>query len=77
MAKQKKKRKFGIQGVIIVILLVILLFVSLIGFITDFLWFRELDYVSVFLTKLFTQLKIGVPTFVVITFLAYIYLKFL
>ena len=77
MAKQKKKRKFGIQGVIIVILLIILLFISLIGFITDFLWFKELEYVSVFLTKLFTQLKIGIPTFVVITLLAYIYLKFL
>ncbi|MDO4485566.1 MAG: UPF0182 family protein [Bacillota bacterium] len=77
MAKEKKKRRFGIQGLIIVILLVILLFVSLIGFITDFLWFRELDYVSVFLTKLFTQLKIGIPTFIIITFLAYIYLKFL
>ena len=47
------------------------------SFITDFLWFKELDYVSVFLTKLFTQIKIGVPTFVVITFLAYIYIKFL
>lgn len=77
MEQEKKKRKIGIKGVIIVILLIILLFVALIGFITDFLWFKELDYVSVFFTKLFTQLKIGVPTFIVVTFLAYIYLKFL
>ncbi|QIB70644.1 UPF0182 family protein [Aminipila butyrica] len=49
----------------------------MIGFITDFLWFRELDYVSVFFTKLFTQLKIGIPAFVVITALAYLYLKML
>lgn len=77
MSKEKKKRKLGIQGIIIVILLIILLFIALIGFITDFLWFKELGYVSVFLTKLFTQLKIGIPVFVVITFLAYIYLKFL
>ena len=73
----KKKRKLGVKGIIIVILLIILLFVALIGWITDFLWFRELTYVSVFLTKLFTQLKIGIPTFIIITFLAYIYLKFL
>ena len=53
------------------------LFLCLIGFITDFLWFKELDYVSVFFTKLLTQLKIGVPTFIVVTFLAYVYLKFL
>ena len=73
----KKKKKLGLKGIIIIILLIILLFVALIGWITDFLWFRELTYVSVFLTKLFTQLKIGIPTFIIVTFLAYIYLKFL
>ena len=77
MKNEKKKRKLGIQGLLIVILLIVFLFIALIGFITDFLWFKELDYVSVFFTKLFTQLKIGIPTFVIITFLAYIYLKFL
>ena len=77
MTKEKKKRKLGIKGLIIAILLVLLLFLMLIGFITDFLWFKELDYVSVFFTKLFTQLKIGIPVFVIVTFLAYVYLKFL
>ena len=77
MEKGKKKGKLGVKGALIVILLVILLFLMLIGFITDFLWFKELDYVSVFFTKLFTQLKLGVPVFVIVTFLAYIYLKFL
>lgn len=72
-----KKKKLGIKGLIIIILLLIALFLSLIGFITDFLWFKELGYVSVFLKKLVTQLEIGIPTFVVITLLAYIYLKFL
>ncbi len=75
MTKEKKKRT-GLR-VIIAIVIILGLFLSLIGFITDFMWFRELGYVSVFLTKLFTQIKIGVPTFVVVTFLAYIYLKFL
>lgn len=77
MKKEGKKRKLGLKGLVVVILLVILLFAALIGFITDFLWFRELDYVSVFFTKLFTQLKIGIPTFIIVTFLAYVYLKFL
>ncbi len=76
MAKEKKKKHKGL-AIIIAILVIIALFLSLIGFITDFLWFKELDYVSVFFTKLFTQIKIGVPTFAVVTFLAYIYLKFL
>lgn len=73
----RKKNRHGLQGLIIAIIVILVLFVCLIGFITDFLWFKELHYVSVFFTKLFTQLKIGIPTFVVVTFLAYIYLKFL
>ena len=84
MLKKKSKPKSEGKGgkskgkvAIVVIVVLIALFVSLIGFITDFLWFKELDYVSVFFTKLFTQIKIGVPVFVIITLLAYVYLKFL
>lgn len=76
---QKKEGHKGGHGklkiVLIAIVLIVALFVALIGFITDFLWFKELDYVGVFFTKLFTQLKIGIPTFIVITFLSYIYFK--
>lgn len=75
--KEKKHNKRGIKGIIIALIILLVLFLSLIGFITDFLWFKELGYVSVFFTKLFTQLKIGVPVFVIVTFLAYVYLKFL
>ena len=77
MDDTKKKKKIGYKGIAIIVLLVILLFVLLIGWITDLMWFQDLGYLSVFLTKLFMQLKIGVPTFIVITFLAYIYLKFI
>ncbi|MCQ2547063.1 MAG: UPF0182 family protein [Clostridia bacterium] len=71
----KKKKKLGAKGIIIVVLIVILLFILLINWLTDLMWFNDLSYLSVFLTKLFTQLKIGVPTFIIITFLAYVYLK--
>ncbi|MDO4834023.1 MAG: UPF0182 family protein [Bacillota bacterium] len=71
----RKKKKMGAKGIIIVVLIVLLLFVLLINWLTDLMWFKDLSYLSVFLTKLFTQLKIGIPTFVVITFLAYVYLK--
>jgi uncharacterized membrane protein (UPF0182 family) len=72
-----KKKKIGAKGVIIIILAIILIFVLLINWLTDLMWFKDLSYLSVFLTKLFTQLKIGVPTFIIVTFLAYIYLKFI
>ncbi|MBK5246730.1 MAG: UPF0182 family protein, partial [Peptostreptococcaceae bacterium] len=72
-----KKGKIGIRGLLIVILLLGVLFMSLIGYITDFLWFKELGYTTVFFTKMFTQLKIGIPAFIVITLITYIYLKLL
>jgi hypothetical protein len=56
-----KKNKKSPAIILLVLIILVGLFVSLIGFITDFLWFKELNYVSVFFTKLFTQLKIGIP----------------
>lgn len=76
-ATEKKKKKVGAKGIIIVALAIILLFVVLINWLTDLMWFKDLSYLSVFFTKLFTQLKVGIPTFVVITFLTYVYLKFI
>ena len=74
---EKKKHGFGLKALLVVIVLAILLVVSLVGYITDFLWFKELGYVSVFFKQLVTQLEIGIPTFVVVTLLTFIYLKIL
>lgn len=73
----KEKKGIGIRWILIIALIIVFLFIALIGFITDFLWFKELGYVSVFFTKLFTQLKIGIPTFIVIALLSALYLKML
>ena len=43
-------------------------------FLTDWLWFAELGYVSVFLKQLLTMLEYGVPSFIVITLVCYLYL---
>lgn len=69
---RKKKVLLTILGVIIVLLL---LAGVLITFFTDFLWFKELGYVSVFLTKLLSQLKLGIPCFIILTVLLRLYLK--
>ena len=76
MAEKEKKKKGsrGLTGIILVIILVVGLFLALINFITDLLWFFEMGYQSVFLTKLFTQLKIGIPAFVILGVLSYLYL---
>ena len=74
---EKKKKKLGLKWALVIILVIIALFLALIGFITDYLWFKELGYVSVFFKKLFTMLQVGVPSFIVITILSYLYLKIL
>lgn len=63
--------------VLLVVVLVACLFFSLIGFIADYLWFQEMGYLSVFFTQLTTQLKVGIPTFLVATGLIFLYLNHL
>ena len=74
-----KKEKHGNKGKIalVVILILIMVAVAGTGYITDFLWFKELGYLSVFFKKLLTQLKIGIPVFIVVTLSAYLYFKFI
>ena len=74
---EKKKRGSKARWIVLAVIAFLLLVFALVGFITDFLWFKELGYVSVFFTKLLTQIKIGVPVFIVVGFLVYIYLKLL
>ena len=72
-----KKTRIGL-GVIILILMVLAAgFGGLVNFITDYLWFKELGYTSVFFKQLFTQLEIGIPSFIIIMVLTYFYLRVL
>ena len=72
--KPKKDKKVRIIIAVIILALVLWGFFSLINFFTDWMWFDELGYLSVFLKKLTTQLKFGIPMFVVLTGLMYLYL---
>ena len=75
--KAKKGRRIGLTGLLIILVVLFGIFGGLVGFITDYLWFKELGYVSVFFKQLFTQLKIGIPMFIVLMLLSYIYFKYL
>ena len=57
------------------IVIIIALFLLLINFITDWLWFREMGYVSVFLKQLVTELEVGIPVFIILTLLVNFYLR--
>ncbi len=69
-----KKKKIGLSIIVGILLVGGATFSTLVGFIADYLWFKELGYTSVFFKQLFTQLKIGIPTFLVLMILSYLYL---
>lgn len=70
-----KKKKHIILAVFIVIAALAALFFTMVNYIADFLWFREMGYTSVFFTKLLSQLKLGIPSFIVFMALMWLYLK--
>ncbi|MDD2620059.1 MAG: UPF0182 family protein [Syntrophomonadaceae bacterium] len=69
-----KKTKKGLIALIVTLVVLFGIAATFFGYITDFLWFRELGYTSVFFKQLFTQMKLGIPTFAVITLLSFLYL---
>lgn len=70
---RKKAKKISV--IILIITLIATLLVALVGFFTDWLWFKDLGYTSVFWKKLLTVLEIGTPLFVVFTLLMRFYLR--
>ena len=72
---EKLERK--IMTVILVIVVILALFLGLIGFISDFMWFKEMGYTAVFFKQLVTQLTVGIPTFLVVTGMVMLYLHHL
>lgn len=75
MSKNKAKGQRRLSVIVMFIVIIVALFLLLIDFITDWLWFKEMGYVSVFFTQLFTELKVGIPVFVILTLLVNLYLK--
>ncbi len=70
-----KKRSKVVLGILIALVVIAALAGVLITFITDYLWFKDLGYASVFWTKLLSQLKLGIPCFIVSAGLIRLYLQ--
>ena len=82
--KQREKKEFqgkrrrgnkGLSVAIMIFAVVLAFLVLTVGFITDWMWFKDLGYTSVFWKRLITQLELGVPVFIVVTLLARFYLR--
>ena len=52
----------------------IVIFGSLVSFLTDYRWFQELGFTGTFLTRLRTQMMIGIPMFLALLALSNLYL---
>ena len=72
--KEPMKKSKVTAGLILVIVLLISAFLLGLNFMTDWLWFSEVGYVSVFITKIVTQLKYGIPIALVLAVLMALYL---
>ena len=73
--KRNRGSRKGISLIIMVLALVFVFLVTTVGFITDWMWFKDLGYTSVFWKRLVTQIELGVPVFVIVTLLARFYLR--
>lgn len=72
---EQKKRSKTLSLIIMLIAIIGALLFGLVGFITDWMWFKDLSYTSVFWKKLLTQLEIGIPVFILLTLLMRFYLR--
>ena len=67
-----------ILGGVAALVVVFLLFLTqTVHFITEYQWFADLGYTGVFLTRLRTQLTLGIPLFTVASILFYVYFRLL
>ncbi len=65
------------KGIVIafIVFAILAVIVACSDFITDLIWFGEVGYTSVFLTEIFTKIKIGVPMFLIIAALTFLILN--
>ena len=72
--KRKRTRK-GLSIIIMLIAILICMLMMMVGFITDWMWFKDLGYTSVFWKKLITEFEIFIPVFLVSCLLSRFYLR--
>jgi len=71
----KNKGRLFIMGVVAIIFIVINSFGGIIKFVTDYLWFKEVGYTETFFTKVKSQIILGVPIFILLSILLYVFIK--
>ena len=71
----RNKGRLFVLGIIVVVFLIINSFTNIVEFITNYLWFKEVGYTQTFFTKIKAQIMIGIPIFIILSILLYIFIK--
>ncbi|MFO7887926.1 MAG: UPF0182 family protein, partial [Eubacteriales bacterium] len=71
----KSKGNIFIALVVFIIIVVISSFSTVISFLANYQWFGEVGYVGTFLTKIKTQLFLGVPLFIIVFLVFYLFVN--
>lgn len=71
----RNKGRLFVLGIIVVVFLIINSFTNIVEFITNYLWFKEVGYTETFFTKIKAQIMIGIPIFIILSILLYIFIK--
>ncbi len=65
----------GLTIIIALVVIVVVLFGAMSGYLIDLQWFRELGYTEVFFKKVYTQIKFFIPSLIIMFAIFYIYMK--
>ena len=71
----KKKRGRRLRSVLLFVLLILIVLGTCVGFLTDWMWFSELGFTRVFWTQILTEVKLGIPIFIIAGLLVRLYLN--
>ncbi|NCB42598.1 MAG: UPF0182 family protein [Clostridia bacterium] len=74
---ENKKKGGKIRIIFIGLIILIAALYKMTDFIIDYLWFKEMGYTSVFFTEIGTKLKLGIPLFLILTALGFLFLSIL
>ena len=77
MKLYRSHRQKSIGIVIGILILIGAILYSSTGFIVNYQWFSEVGYTEVFLKGIVTKLKLGIPLFIILTLILYIYFALL
>lgn len=75
MARNEKTGKRSLTAIIIAVLIILATLSSVVAFIIDYKWFSELGYTQIFFKELLTKTKVGIPVFLILTLMLYVYFK--